>query len=54
MMFASEPEIEFLHIEHTPKEIPGELMKLKHTKQMSDYLRTKTPASRYRNIALRF
>ena len=38
---------EYLHIEYTPKEIPGELMKLKHTRQMTDYLKTKTPPSRY-------
>ena len=47
MMLASEPETEFLHIEQTPKEIPGELMKLKHTRQMTEYLKTKSPPPRY-------
>ncbi|XP_072027760.1 glutamine-rich protein 2-like [Amphiura filiformis] len=46
MMFASEPETEFLHIDQTPKEIPGEVMKIKHTRQMTEYLKTKTPPSR--------
>ena len=42
-MFASAPETEFLQLEQVSKEIPGELMRIKHTRQMTDYLKTKQP-----------
>ena len=49
MAMSLPPENELPPLEGSPSPIPGELMRLKHTRQMTDYLRGSMNSPRYKD-----